>query len=68
MLALAEAEAGKMKDEYVSVEHLFLAVLQKAKNGIAEVFKSFAIDFHPLPFDQRQPFVTLEQSLILLAC
>ena len=28
-LAAAEREAGRMKDEYVSVEHIMMAVLEK---------------------------------------
>ncbi|MCR9247800.1 MAG: ATP-dependent chaperone ClpB [bacterium] len=44
VLAAAEQQAGQMKDAYVSVEHLFLAILAAAKNGIAEVFQSFALD------------------------
>src|SRR5262245_62660478 len=33
-----------MRDEYVSVEHLFLAALQQAKNGLREVFRKFQVD------------------------
>lgn len=44
VLTAAEQRAGKMRDEYVSVEHLFLAILGSAKNGLADVFKSFALD------------------------
>ena len=44
VLAAAEQQAGKMRDEYVSVEHLFLAALAAAKAGVKEVFKAFAVD------------------------
>ncbi|MBM4063596.1 MAG: AAA family ATPase, partial [Planctomycetes bacterium] len=43
-LAAAEQQAAKMRDGYVSVEHLFLAILQAAKNGLRELFRKFAID------------------------
>src|SRR5882672_6917248 len=33
-----------MRDDYVSVEHLFLAVLQAAKNGLKDVFRRFGLD------------------------
>ncbi len=44
VLTAAEHQAGKMRDEYVSVEHLFLALLQGAKNGLKDLFRKFAID------------------------
>ncbi|MCA8950569.1 MAG: AAA family ATPase, partial [Planctomycetes bacterium] len=44
VMTAAEQQAAKMRDEYVSVEHLFLAILQKAKKPVADVFKSFALD------------------------
>ncbi len=43
-LAQAEIQAERMKDEYVSVEHLFLALLEKADSGVAGIFKSFGVD------------------------
>ena len=43
-LTAAEAQAQQMRDEYVSVEHLFLALLQHAKNGLREVFRKLGID------------------------
>ncbi len=43
-LTEAEAQAERMKDEYVSVEHLFLALLEKADSGVAGIFKSFGVD------------------------
>lgn len=44
--ALLEAEqiAGRMKDEYVSVEHLFLALMAKADNPLKNLFKDFSIN------------------------
>ena len=43
-LTAAEKQAQKMRDEYVSVEHLFLVLLQGAKDGLREIFRKFAID------------------------
>ena len=40
----AEAEMKQMRDEYVSVEHLFLALLEKADFGIKPVFSSMGIN------------------------
>jgi ATP-dependent Clp protease ATP-binding subunit ClpB len=40
----AEQQAQKMRDEYVSVEHLFLAVLQHEKNGLRDTFRKFQVD------------------------
>lgn len=44
--ALAEAEriAGRMNDEYISVEHLFLGLLEKPSRAVRELFHSFKID------------------------
>ncbi|MBP0982975.1 MAG: ATP-dependent chaperone ClpB [Oscillospiraceae bacterium] len=39
----AEAQAERMKDEYVSVEHLLLALAEKPSSGVAGIFKSFGI-------------------------
>ena len=44
VLTAAEKQAAKMRDEYVSVEHLFLALLQGAKGPAREVFRKFGID------------------------
>src|SRR5262245_18876940 len=33
-----------MRDEYVSVEHLFLAALQQAKNGLRDAFRKSGLD------------------------
>ncbi len=43
-ITAAERQAETMRDEYVSVEHLFLAVLGSAKGGVRELFKTFALD------------------------
>ena len=40
----AENEAKQMNDEYVSVEHLFLALIATADNDIKQLFRNFAID------------------------
>ena len=42
-LVEAEKQAKIMQDEYVSVEHIFLALLQKPNRAIAEIFKQFNI-------------------------
>ncbi|MCQ2425426.1 MAG: ATP-dependent chaperone ClpB [Lachnospiraceae bacterium] len=39
----AETEAANMKDEYVSVEHLFLAFLSKPSDGLKKVFGAAGI-------------------------
>ena len=43
-LTIAEQQASKMRDEYVSVEHLFLALLQTSKGGLKDVWKRLQID------------------------
>ncbi len=42
-LNAAEAQAKQMKDEYVSVEHMFLGILQRPGKAAAELFKMFGI-------------------------
>ena len=44
-LALTDAEktAQKMKDEYVSVEHIMLGIMNKATRELASLFKTFNI-------------------------
>ncbi|MBL9215672.1 MAG: ATP-dependent chaperone ClpB [Opitutaceae bacterium] len=45
VLTQAEAEAEKLKDEYVSVEHLLLALVQAGKPaGLKKYFESFGLD------------------------
>ena len=39
----AEQQAQTMKDEYVSVEHLFLGLLEAARGGVKELFKAYQI-------------------------
>ncbi len=48
VLTEAEAQADRMKDEYVSVEHLFIALVEKAGSGVAGICKSFGIDKNKL--------------------
>lgn len=43
ILISAEDEAKRMGDEYVSVEHLFLTMLDKPNREIKELFKEFGI-------------------------
>ena len=42
-LNCAEETAQRMGDEYVSVEHLFLGLIEKAKDRTKEIFSSFGI-------------------------
>ena len=45
VLTRAEAEAEKLKDDYVSVEHLFLGLLDVAKpDALKKLLKSFDLD------------------------
>lgn len=39
----AEEQAKQMKDEYISVEHVFLGILQRPGKAAAELFKMFGI-------------------------
>ena len=39
----AEKQAERMKDSYVSVEHIFLSMLDSPTNDMKELFKSFGI-------------------------
>ncbi|SES10259.1 ATP-dependent chaperone ClpB [Lachnobacterium bovis] len=43
VLISAEDEAKRMGDEYVSVEHLFLAMLKKPSRTINEIFREYQI-------------------------
>jgi len=44
-LTRAEDEAAQLKDEYVSVEHLFLGLLEVGKpDALKKLFKSFGLD------------------------
>ena len=40
----AEKQASRMKDEFVSVEHLFLGLLASAEGGVKELFATYRID------------------------
>ena len=42
-LNAAEEQAKQMKDEYISVEHVFLGILQRPGKAAAELFKMFGI-------------------------
>ncbi len=42
-LIAAEREAERMKDEYVSVEHIMLAILEKPNTGMARIFQQFGV-------------------------
>ena len=41
--AAADEKAKTMKDEFVSVEHLFLALLETARGGVATLFSTYRI-------------------------
>lgn len=43
-LAEAEKKAGQMKDDYVSVEHIMLAVLDHPNNRMKKLFQGFGIE------------------------
>ena len=40
----AEIQAKNMKDEYVSVEHIMLGIIEKPNNNVKKLFKEFQID------------------------
>ena len=42
-LNAAEQQAKQMKDEYISVEHVFLGILQRPGKSASEIFKTFGI-------------------------
>lgn len=44
VLICAEEEASQMGDSYVSVEHIFLALIKYANKAIADLFKKYKID------------------------
>ena len=42
-LNVAEKDAQKMKDEYVSVEHIFMGLLEVPNSHLSEIFRLFSI-------------------------
>ena len=44
VLNAAEKTADTMKDDYVSVEHLFLSLLEHPNQNLSQLFKTFGID------------------------
>lgn len=42
-LAESESEAERMKDEYVSVEHIFMGILDCPNKALSEIFKTYGI-------------------------
>ena len=42
-LSSAEKNATKMKDEYVSVEHIFIGLLENPNSHLSEIFRTFNI-------------------------
>lgn len=44
VLTAAEKEADRMKDEYVSVEHILLAILNRPNHAVKDVFQRFGIE------------------------
>lgn len=47
-LSEAEATAKRMNDEYISVEHIFLALVEKANDRLKNLFRQFNIDKNTL--------------------
>ncbi len=43
-LTAAEKAAANMKDEYTSVEHLFLGLLEAPNRAVGEIFRTFRLD------------------------
>ena len=43
VLALAEQLAAKMKDDYVSVEHLLLALAEDGDSSVVQIFREFGL-------------------------
>jgi len=43
VLTAAEAQAQSMKDEFVSVEHLFLGLLEAARGGVKQLLETYRI-------------------------
>jgi ATP-dependent Clp protease ATP-binding subunit ClpB len=44
VLDAAFVEAGKMKDEYVSIEHILLAILDEKKNQAAKILNKYGVN------------------------
>ena len=44
LLTSAERAAGQFKDEYVSVEHLYLALVEESNTPSAKIFRQYGID------------------------
>ena len=44
MLETANAEAERLKDEYVGVEHLLIAIADEREGDIARIFREFKVD------------------------
>jgi len=42
VFAAAESEAGKLRDEYISAEHLFLGLLEQWRDHAQENFQANA--------------------------
>ena len=47
-----EQQAKQMKDEYISVEHVFLGILQRPCNAASEIFKTFGIGVKNEPYSK----------------
>ena len=43
-LTAAQKQAAAMKDEYVSVEHVFLGILEAPNRAVSDLFRAFSID------------------------
>ncbi|MEO0156252.1 MAG: AAA family ATPase, partial [candidate division WOR-3 bacterium] len=43
LVSLAQAEAQRMKDEYVGIEHLFLAIAEETEGEVVKILREFGI-------------------------
>ena len=43
-LTEAEQQAQRMKDEYVSVEHIFLGIIENPNKAVLDIFKTFGVE------------------------
>ena len=65
--ALAEAEsiAANMSDEYISVEHIMLGILEKPSDSMKKIFKRCGLDRHSLEKQSRISEATKELPTII---
>ena len=66
VLVSASDEAKQMGDEYVSVEHLFLAMIRNPNKEIAEIWKEYGITRERFLQATRELPVTIRRLLMIL--